>query len=217
MTLARQYNEILETSPAEHTKLVISELLLIVRCSATPNDDGTVNCTLPNAYVQLLNRDQKRIKEQVINVPVGFMDGAATTFDEIHGLLLVSNFATNNIEDKTMADISCTNVTGSKCLFIPAQYEDEFVNTWSLQTSEKITLQSPKIDIGSSSVDVIDETIDALTALADPDNPTAGLAGAFIADTSTGVVSLTPAGTMMITALQTAIANLQTLKPTETP
>ena len=75
----------------------------------------------------------------MIDVPIGFLNGTTSEFDRITGVILCSNFPTLDIGRKTLADMSCANVTAEKALFIPAVYLDELVKTLTLNAQDKIT------------------------------------------------------------------------------
>lgn len=142
----KQTNDIASLPFSEQVRLIISEQFINMRCLAkkSEKEGNYVDCELPNALLRLLSGDKKRIKKKVINVPIGVLNGAELKIPDsgFHGMLMISNFHTDDIESAMQADLSCVNIVGNKCLFIPAMYENEFADEYNLKAKDKITLGS---------------------------------------------------------------------------
>lgn len=151
MNHQQQNNDLASVSEAERIRLILSEQFTIMRCSAVPTPDSPnhVNCEMPNCNFRLADGSLKRIKRRVINVPIGFLNGSNLVFESIHGVLLCSNYPTEEIEEETIADMSIVNITGNKCLFIPAFYENELAQIITAQASQRYNIRAPKITIGN--------------------------------------------------------------------
>lgn len=162
MSNQTQHNDLVGAGDAEFVRGIISEQIFSARCVATPAEEsGFVNCALPNAMIEIAGLSQpKRIKQQIANVPIGFLNGADITFDSVTGIVICSNFPTIDINLETIADLSCVNLTGGKCLFIPAFLEGELARVVSQGASERYNITAPTLRFGSSTVDLINTEYD---------------------------------------------------------